>query len=234
MSSLPPLTYHIDRRLNTASGFWKTVTTFGSRRAGIVSMTAHFAPELLELGRTEDEGDGTPLRIYNRAGELIKSSQPKPEVPTPKLRQSSPFGAALARAAVLQAAAVHRPVPVPFDRTWVENFVLAPDGVLARQARLRQRYGVPSRTDRGTDVYTVAHDSNFTTLEVDPVTAGPLGIVVAMGSVVVSRTTISYARAADGTLTRAHIRTESSQPGVSGGNRVTEMDITNIQLGKEG
>jgi hypothetical protein len=234
-SSLPPMVYHIDRRLDATTGFWKTITTFQSRRAGITSNTAHFAPELIEIGRTEDDGNGTPLRVFNRAGELFTPPKVKPVSPTSSISLQPPVGLALARTLAAHHTTASRPaVPEPFERKWVDAFVLRPDGAAARLAAVQRRYGEPTRTNRGTNVYTLAQDSISSALEVDPATGGPLSIVVSARGVVVSRTTITYAHSADGAAIRSHVHTESIQAGESGGRHTIDTDITNIQFGKEG
>lgn len=206
--------------------------TFPSRRRGVITAHGHFAPELVELGRIEDDGNGAPMRIYNGAGQLMTRS--RPALPSSVLDQTSPALIA-ARAALARHQLGGTPQKLsPFDRSWVGSFILTRDGAAARLDALDRSHGAGRQTGRGTAEYTFAHDSSSTVLEVDLTTGGPVSVVRSVNSVVVSRTTIDYDKAADGTTTRRHVRVEATDAGGSGAHRVIDTEFTNVQLQKRG
>lgn len=225
-----PVAYHLERQLK--GGYWTLVMTFASRARAIVANPGpDFAPESYEPTRFEDDGDGSPPRVYDGLGRLI-SLQPPPLPDALGNRRSSAMAAAAQSAigtarALMSATAAH---PASTDQRWAAFYVITPDGQPARAASLVRQFGPPTRSTRGTDEYVLHRDSVTVTIESDPVLAAITEIVERVGNAVRRHWTIDYEKSPDGTAKKTGIRVESLAADRSRHSRITTTRIANIRF----
>jgi hypothetical protein len=181
--------------------------------------------------RLENDGDGTPSRVYDGLGRLM-SGRPV-SIPGDLASHTSPVieqaRGALAR---IKGSAGVASLPATADRNWVDWFVLTASGHDARTAALVRQYGQGRVMAAGLTEYVVQQDSVTTTVEVDPSLAAIVSKVEQVGGVVRRRWTFSYDKAADGTATKREIRVEALAGGGAKTSRVMITRYNNIQFAK--
>jgi hypothetical protein len=160
--------YHWKRRY-TSTG-WRSVTLIdrpeGARRGSSIS-------------RIENDEDGSPIRLYDKAGELIR-------LPSNPLSTSG---------------LVPHPTPIPDagtrgaangGRSWVENFVLSADTRARRSEAIVREYGKSLGRLGALDRFVVTDAQSTREILVDPQWAAIVEENVIQGGSLVSHLAFSY------------------------------------------
>jgi hypothetical protein len=204
---------------------WKTtmtVTSIGRRPIETLD-----GPERLQEGskvaRIEDEGDGTPLRIYDHNGQQIYA---------PKLGDPSVLGDILPN----QDNLPPRPtLPLsgtptrPADPEGLEMFVFARERQALRRGALEQRFGRSVGRVDGKDRY-LKHERD-TVLEVlaDPELGLPVEANIVRDGNLVLHTTFSYDEGQVGTVVSRAVRTERRIDSGPFERAITEVQLSNVR-----
>jgi hypothetical protein len=217
--SVAPMAYHLERTLG-AGGFWKTVTTYPSKVG--VSPAIATQPRF-ELGRVEDDGDGSSARVYNALGQLMTPST----ATLPARSRGRPSWLP----DVKQPNKKFAPTAVRMrnNRDWVDKLVVSPADTSRRKAALQSAYGSAVRNANGLDEYHRQTDSTAETILVDPRLGVPVDVRHETNGKLVIHTVFSYAIASDGSATLSRIRIErpSAKPGTAA---VVESVLSNVHL----
>jgi hypothetical protein len=219
-----PSSRHVERRLE--GNRWHTTMTIGSR-AG--TMPASFAAQAARtrIVRVEDDGDGSPPRLYNGEGVLIPPYSDLHQ-PRPALRRST-----VPAMPVIERPVTQRPVK-PADRSSVQAWILSSDGLAGRTEALQRAFGTPSSiVDRpGFNRYVVHHGAAaVTTVTVDAGLGATVEMVEVNGSDTTLHVTLAYDSHADGVMTLSHERIERPAKRL-GGRTILESTYQNVYLAK--
>jgi hypothetical protein len=195
-----PQYYHVERQI-TAAGNWNLVLSFGSRaRQAVGNTTGNFPPEPWEVARIEEDGDGSPRRMYDGAGRLISMKVPA----------GLPVGANGAAFGGGGSAPTSGHVSPASDRNWVGAYVVTPATAAARIGVLNSKFGPPRITTAGLAEYTRQRDSVQFTVDADPVTGAIESMVETVGKGgVLRRWTMTYDDQPDGTAVKRQVRVET-------------------------
>jgi hypothetical protein len=188
-------------------------TVGGKQRTTVVYQTpgnaalAGVAPDPHEGMRVEFDEDGSPLRILNKDGQLIRigdGSANAAWLPPAELRAAAGSGGVVLR-----------------------------DSVADRSERLRRDLGPPRGQFRGFEKYVTPFGDAMQEVLVARATATPVEINVVRNGVLESHSTYQYERLSDGSLVQRVWRDESRVPGHSSQRFVTQMTVSNVVAGKE-
>ena len=185
---------------------------------------------MLEFARMEYDENGTPPRMYDRQGRLVRLPGA-----ADRLRLHTP--AALAPGFPVLESLSHRVPPPPPPLTgsaWIDDVMVPREKRDVRRANIERQLGRPSGQVRGLDRFVVRLGDNTHEVLVDPQAAVPVEVNTTRGADLVARTTLVLDRDSGGRLTGRRIRSERAVSGDSSERRVTEVELTNIQLTKEG
>jgi hypothetical protein len=214
-----PLYYHLERQV-TSAGNWNLVVTFGSRaRQAVTNTTGNFPAEAYEVARIEDDGDGSPRRLYDGTGQQISMQLPA----------GLAAGGSGATPAGGGGGASGRVSPAS-DRNWVGAYVLTAATAATRTASLEREFGQPRLTSGGMDEYTAQRDSIQLTVDVDPTSGGIVSMVERVGGTVRRRWTTAYDRQSDGTAVKRQVRVETPAGHGHRWARSTVTTFSNVQF----
>jgi len=225
----PDVTYRWERTKNGAG--WKTRISLVRQSQPIVQ-SAH-GPRPLEVpivvSRMEDDEDGTPLRFYGADGKLLhvpSSEELARVVPDVTKRPPAPAHAALS------------PTPTPrpgmSGRDWADS-ILVPQGKRdARRQALQREFGASLEQVGKLDRYVGEVGHTRRELLVDPVSAVPVELNIAVDGVLVTHSTFEYEPQADGSLLRRKTHTEQRLSATSADRLVSEIELANVRFARGG
>jgi hypothetical protein len=220
--STPAMRYRWERRLTGAG--WKSTMTFENETP--VSLQSQGGRKQIEnpfaIARIEDDEDGTPLRLFDRAGERV-------HVPS-ELQLRRQFNRVPGPLVANETALATAVRPRTFGREWTETILATPSKAAARRTALEHRFGRPAGMVRALDRFVSTHDQETTEVLADPQSALPLEINVVRSQALVSHTTMGYVRGEGGALIRRSLRIERAIPDTAGERTTTDVEINNVRL----
>jgi hypothetical protein len=199
---MPAVHYRLTRAM--VGGKQRTTVVYQRPASAAVSGVA---PDPHEGMRVEFDEDGSPLRILNKDGQLIRAGE-------------ETANAAWLPPAELRAAAVSRDVVLR-------------DSVADRHERLRRDLGPPKGQFRGFEKYVAPFGDAMQEVLVARATATPVEINVVRNGVLESHSTYQYEPLSDGSLLQRVWRDESRVPGHASQRFVVQMTVFNVVAGKE-
>lgn len=204
----PTATYRLER--SNRSGAWKTVITVLSveRPARFAFTGAIVAPPPFPVARLEDDEDGTPVRVYDTAGRLLKSPA------------AAAFGPAL-----FSSFTPARSV----GRAWIESFVATTAGKAGRLQQFERRFGPGTPAGAWTRYSRIDGDLSQEVL-VDPRLAIPVQEHTRRSGTLTSRRTIDYGPAPDDAVVRTAIHSETWAASGADDRAVADATFSNIRL----
>lgn len=221
----PAATLRVERRLDR--GRWRTTITLTSLERpqirGLAGTAALVNP--FEVVRMEYDEDGTPPRLYDRQGRLVRLPG---EADRRRLHTPAALAAGLPVLESLEGRVGVAP-PGLTTSAWIAEVMAARELRPARRATLERRFGAASGQVRGLDRFVGWLGADTVEVLVDPSDALPVEISTARNGEVRTRTTIGYTRDAAGTLVRRTVRAERDRGDGSGERTITEIDLANIQ-----
>lgn len=180
------------------------------------------------ISRIEDEGDGTPARVFNALGVEVR--------PPSRARLSglSPGEPGALRAFGLPEQASEgpgeAPPPVSGAGHALRGLVHAAKDREGRREAIARRLGKAVERVRGLDRHVhVGGDETRETL-VDPVAEVPVEVIVTRDGTPVERTHYVYDRAAGGALVRRAVRSERLLPGAAGDRLVIDVEFSDLRV----
>lgn len=226
----PALTVRIERRL-AGSGWRTTLTLHRIERPqirGLATGPAVINP--FEVVRMEYDEDGTPPRMYDRQGRLVRLPR---EADRRRLHTPATLAAGLP---VLESLAgrVGPPPAALTGHSWIDEVLVPLETRDARRARIERQLGRPTGQVRGLDRFTTWVGAETHEVLVDPQTAVPVEVNTMRGGQLVARTTLAHIRDAAGVLVRRTMRIERALARAPADRSVTEIELANIQLSAEG
>ncbi len=225
----PALTVRMERR--QAGARWRTTMTLAQierpQIRGLATSAAVINP--FEVARMEYDEDGTPPRMYDRQGRLVRLPGA-----ADRLRLHTPAALA-AGMPVLEPLSVPGGPPLPLTgHAWIDEVMAPLEKRQIRRANIERQLGRPSGQVRGLDRFVAWLGEDTHEVLVDPQTAVPVEVNTSRQGNLVARTTMTLVRDAAGRLRSRSMRTERSLPGDGNERRVTDVELANIQLTKEG
>lgn len=213
-----PLSYHLERHL--AFGHWRTSMTLAPVAAKLAQRAAAQAA-VTRVARIEDDGDGTPPRLYNAQGAVIK---------LPERMPTAPFGGSAPTLPSLPNK-TSRPADKPADRSAIKSLVLAPEGATERRAAIVRAFGQVARRTSSSEEYIVQRADGQVTVRVDPAIAAVIEMIEQNGADTILHVLINYDRQAD---SLALIKSIRISRGAVGSRRasMTETVYQNFYLAK--
>jgi hypothetical protein len=218
----PAMRYRWERRLTGAG--WKSTMTFENETP--VSLQSQGGRKQIEnpfaIARIEDDEDGTPLRLFDRAGERV-------HVPS-ELQLRRQFNRVPGPLVANDTALANAVRPRTFGREWTETILATPSKAAARRTALERRFGRPAGMVRALDRFVSTHDQDTTEVLADPQSALPLEINVVRNQALLSHATMGYVRGEGGALIRQSLRIERAIPDAAGERTATDVEINNVRL----
>jgi hypothetical protein len=178
-----------------------------------------------EVARIEDDGDGTPPRIYNRRGELMQLPPPA------SLGLSGPARPLSDEAA--RAAEGPVSLPQPPAGTLAMGLVAHADDVGARRSRLKERYG--RRVERIGRLERFVRTDGDDTEEVlaDPESGLPTEVNIVRNGRLAWHGRFMYTRDRRGAYMRRAMHIEHAVSD-SGERVATDVELTNVTFERRG
>jgi hypothetical protein len=218
----PVMRYRWERRLTGAG--WKSTMTF--EKEAPVSVQIPAGRKQIEnpfaIARVEDDEDGTPLRLFDRAGKRV-------QVPS-ELQLHHQFNRLPGPLVADETAVASAVRPRAFGREWSEAILATPSKAAARRAALERRFGRAAGRVRALDRFVSTRDQDTTEVLADPQSSLPVEINVVRRQALVSHTTMGYVRGEGGTLIRRSLRIERANPDAAGDRTATDVEISNVRL----
>lgn len=220
-----PVRYKWER--SAGPGGWRTVMTFPPSPAAMAA-SASLRPQdaQFQIGRIEDDGDGTPIRIYNRRGQQMR------------LPAVQALGLASARHLLPEAAqraAEQAQVSSSLSsggRDWIDN-VLAPPAPEGRRRELTRRFGANRGRARGLQRFVRTEGDETEEVLADPESALPIEVNVARGGRLVWHGRSTYERDARGAFVRRALHVEQLVS-ERGDRVVTDFQLANVRVERRG
>lgn len=216
----PPVRYRWER--TEAAAGWKTVLTFHPLAASEQRATGR--PQDLQYGvaRVEDDGDGTPPRVFNRLGQRM----PLPAASDVGLSSARHLLPETARLAAEDGAQL----PTSLNgREWVESVIADPAKTQGRREELRRHFGRQAGKVRGLHRFVKAEANRTEEVLTDPTSALPIEMNVSEGGRLVWHGRFAYSRDRRGASTRRAMHVE--QVVSETGERLsTDVELANVRL----
>jgi hypothetical protein len=213
-----PMSYHVEHSL--ARGHWRTDMTVEPIPTKLSARAAAQAAQT-RVARIEDDGDGSPPRLFNGAGArltipsnlaslLPPSKHPRPEAPPMSGKTRLPFD----------------------GRSAIRSIVLVPEELQRRSADLNQVFGLPIGRIGDLEDHVVDHGAGRRTeVVVDPAIGAITESTETKDGTVVLHATFTYERQPDGVASLRQVRIEHAADR-SRGRVVTETTYRNLFIGK--
>lgn len=227
--SAPAIVLRVDRR--RVQGVWKTVVSV--RESGPIRVQSLAGPQVLEnpfaLARLEYDENGTPPRLYNRAGRLVPG-------PTEADRQFFAIPADRRpnwNPAPILAALATGP-SAGYGRGPADGLFADAADRARRREQVERRFGPAVGLVRGLDRFV--QETSTTTSEVllRPDTALPVEVNLAREGRLVSRATFDYQLAAGNRWVRRHLRLEQSLNPNTSERLVTDIELIDVSAAEGG
>jgi hypothetical protein len=215
----PPFAYRLERT-RFRDNWQTTMTVLASATLPAPDGTRH--PR--EIVRVVDDGDGTPLRMFTRAGDQVDR-----DAMMDTLNRAWPFSENQpATATAIAQPLLRRP---PVSRDWVDGIVVRHGREAARLQAIQRRMGGSRGQVRGLLQFVQNRDNELDELLVDPAAMVPVEMNHVSSGALASHVQFEYAPSLDGTLRRHHIRAERVDPG-SRWRVVTNIRLANHRFEK--
>lgn len=222
LSTAPAVTYHWEQQL-VSSGWKSTMTLTAHERPTVQSLLA--GPRELDgtfsIARIEDAGDGSPLRIFDKAGQPVQLSA------AVKQQLQGLVGPAASVQDMGNASAVRTTLR---GKEWIDTIVADPAKASARRSRMVKRYGKIIDQVNGRD--RILRQTNDGAIEVllERPSAVPVEINVSRKGALAQHTTIAYVSGVANMLVRRTVRAERVLPNSRGARVVTNTELANVRL----
>jgi hypothetical protein len=225
-AAAPATTVRLERR--ETGGRWRSTVTLQSiERPDIRGLATGPAVENpFQVVRMEYDEDGTPPRMYDRYGRLVR-------LPRAEDRRWLHTPATLAAGLPVVESLAGRIGPPPaalVGRDWIDAVLAPPAQRSARRAALERQLGRPVGQVRGLDRFLAYIGDAVHEVLVDPAAAVPVEVNTTRQGQLAARTTFAHVRDAAGVLVSRSSRTERTLTGDSAERSVTTTELTNIQL----
>jgi hypothetical protein len=222
----PAATVRMERR--ETGGRWRTTLTLQSiERPEIRGLaTGPAVDNPFQVVRLEYDEDGTPPRMYDRYGRLVRL----PRAEDRRLLHTPATLAAGLPVVGSPTGGIGPPPAALVGRNWIDAVLTPPGQRLNRRAALERQLGRPVGQVRGLDRFlTVTGDATHEVL-VDPAAAVPVEMNTTRRGELVARTTFAQVRDAAGRLVSRTSRSERTLAGEGGERSVITTELANIQL----
>jgi len=227
LSAVPSVTYHFEE-MDTASGRKTTMTLVAADHpqvrttAGPVQLNDTYS-----VMRIEDDGDGSPLRMFDRHGKPI---QPPSEESRRRLDELVGSVRSASRPGSRDFAGNERARTAKPGRGIADGLTADPAARGRRRADLERRYGSPKGRVKGLDRFVSMAGSRTIEALVDRDVALPVELNVTENGALVAHTTFSYVQGPANRLVRRTIHTERLMPNSDGARTVADMEFANVRL----
>jgi hypothetical protein len=224
LGAAPAVTYRWEQRL-PASGSWKSTMTLTQQdRPNVQSLlvTTQAVQDALAVARVEDDGNGSPLRLFDRSGQPIQALTPETTdrltqlVTTPETHAIDPR-ASSAR-------------PSWRGKEWVHAIVAEPSRAASRRATLDRRYGKVIGSVNGLDRRLLRTTEGAIEVLADRTAAVTREINTSKSSQLASHVSIAYQPGVANALVRRLTHRERLVPSGSGIRAVTDVELANVRL----
>jgi hypothetical protein len=223
-------------RARTMSGWKTTMTLVGATpvrvraRTGMVTL-----PDAPTVVKTEDPGDGSAPRFWDRNGAEIRfpSASMRAQVLGP---EPSASGAALAALADdgWGAAQGARALPAGAGTDWIDTILMSGEKRAQRLGAFERQFGLRRGVIRGLSRHVRQQGDGEREVLVDEGAGVPIEANLVANGELVSHSTFAYERAASGALLRRGVRTERLVSGGGGMRMVTEVSFNDITVEQKG
>ena len=222
LSTAPAVTYHWEQRL-VSSGWKSTMTLTAHERPTVQSLLA--GPRQLDgtfsIARIEDAGDGSPVRVFDKAGQPVQLSA------AVKQQLQGLVGSTASVQNVGNANAVRTALR---GKEWIDPIVADPAKAAARRSRMVTRYGQIVGQVNGRDrILRYTSDGVIEVLLERP-SAVPVEINVSRNGALAEHTTIAYVSGVANMRVRRTLRAERVLPNSRGARVVTTTELANVRL----
>lgn len=181
------------------------------------------------IGRVEDDEDGTPPRVYDRRGQIVR---------LPSIDDRRVLGTPV-------AGSLHLPELPEVDssratrrsstgREWVDAFIAAPTQASVRRDSLRRGFGPSAGRVRHLDRFVRSDATGTTEVLADTATGLPVEINVVHDGVLTTQSTLDYLVGAGGVRVRRSVRTEQRVVATSASRAVAVVNWSNLRLEHRG
>lgn len=224
LGAAPTVTYRWEQRL-PASGSWKSTMTLTQQEQPNVQsllVSTQAVQDALAVVRVEDDGDGSPLRLFDRSGQPIQALAPETTdrltrlVTVPENHAIDP-GASATR-------------PAWRGKEWIRAIVAEPGRVSSRRAALDRRYGKVVGSVNGLDRRLLRTSDAAIEVLADRTAAVPREFNTSKSSQLTSHVSIAYAPGVGNALVRRLTHSERVVPSGSGVRAVTDVELANVRL----
>lgn len=217
----PALTYRVER--TRARGGWRTRMTL---REGVKPQVAVLTglktlENPFEVTRMEFDGDDSPVRMYNRRGQLVPG-------PTDNDRRRFALPASARDPRWPLSNGSGRPTPSARLRDWAEDVVLAPMGRADRRRAFESQFGRAQGRVRGLDRYVVTDQNLVRELLVSPQDDVVVEVNTVERGELRARAQMSYLTYPGVGLVRRQVRFEQVLGDSSEERSMTDLEIANV------
>lgn len=218
-----PIRYRWERTAGPKG--WKTVTTFAPPAWGTAAAAGRPQDARYDVARVEDDGDGTPVRAYNRRGEEMR-------LPPPDALGLKSGRHLLPDTAVLAAEAAGQSAVTRTDE-WIESLIASSNKVDGRRGALKRRYGTHTGKVRGLQRFVKAEGDETEELLADPDSALPMEVNVVRGGRLVWHGRLAYSRDQRGAYVRRAMHVEQVVSD-EGERMATDFELANVRVERRG
>lgn len=222
LSAAPAVTYHWEEQL-VSSGWKSTMTLTAHERPTAQSLLAgpREVDGTFSIARIEDAGDGSPLRIFDKAGQPIQLSAAvtqqlqglvEPAASVPDMGSASAVRTALR------------------GKEWIDAIVADPAKASARRSRMVKRYGKIVGQVNGCDRILRQTSDGAIEVLLQRSSAVPVEINVSRKGALAEHTTVAYVSGVANMLVRRTVRAERVLPNGRGARVVTNTELANVRL----
>jgi hypothetical protein len=225
-AKLPPIRYRWERVRE--GGRWKTVMNLTSAtRPPAVTFRGKLQPFPPAISRIEEDGDGTPPRIYARDGTLLR-------LPDASTRKPLDLSLLPGRTELQSPVPLLKDAPhaVADDGSWIEAMLPSAARTAERRTALQRRFGSALGTVRGLSRFVTTAGDLTTEVLVDPQMAVPIEVNIARNGELESHAAYTYAAIAGGGLVRQRMHSEQRLTGSQAGRLSVDIDIANVKVGQ--
>lgn len=206
----PVINYRVER--SAASGRWKTVIRIlgGDRAPAYTLSGALLPPDPFPVTRVEDDEDGSPVRVYDRAGRLILGGRagggPDPGNP-----------------------ASANPLPRSNGVGWLDSLVATSAKRSERMQAFERQFGVATASG-AVSRFTRTTSGSSDEIVIDSVNVVPVETKAIAWGLLLSSRTFTYTPMPDGVV-RTRMHSETLISATSGDRIMVDTTFSNIRLG---
>lgn len=214
------------------------VTDTGLRRKTVMTLTAAERPKVrttagvVELTdtfgvmRIEDDGDGSPLRLFDGHGKQIVLPAEK----SPRLQELAGMVSQVTRPALGDPADFERARAASSVRDVADGITADPAARAERRTEIERRYGAARGQVKGLDRFVSTVGPRTLEMLVDPEVVLPAAVNVMENGALIGHTTFTYRAGPANRLIRHTIHTENLVPTARGGRALADIEFANVRL----